>query len=133
MPEPGVTFMLASIWACWVWPAALSAATACSWVTPGRDLLADDPVEDDVRGVAEDLRPDDGERHADDRERDDEEDPGQLGAERPDQAAERALEVLGLLGGQPDTTERPSRPGAGGGRRPAGPGHHAASSVLSCE
>ena len=34
MPEPGVTFMLASIWACCVWPAALSAATACSLVRP---------------------------------------------------------------------------------------------------
>jgi len=99
----------------------------------GRDLLADDPVEDDVRGVAQDLRPDHGERHADDREGDDEEDAGQLGAEGLDQAAEGALEVLRLLGRQPDATERPTAR-AGRRRTAAGcPGHHAASSVLSCE
>ena len=37
----------------------------------GRDLLADDALEDDVGGVAEDLGADDGEGHADHREQHD--------------------------------------------------------------
>ena len=34
-PAPGVRVMLASMSACWVWPAARSASTACCWVRPG--------------------------------------------------------------------------------------------------
>ena len=73
----------------------------------GRDLLADDAVEDDVGGVAQDLRADDGERHADDREHDDEDDPRRLRPERSRAGGgSEPLKFLGFSGGQPDATER---------------------------
>ena len=58
-PAPGVTVMLPSIAACWVWPAAFRASMACCWVRPARDHLAHDAFEEDVGGVAEQLRSDD--------------------------------------------------------------------------
>ena len=109
---------------------------------PRRDLLADDALEQDVGGVAEELRADDREGHADDGEQDDEDDPRRLGSERARQPTERALEVLGLLGRQAGPAERATTTEAAAGRWPtratgpasgaAGPAH-AASSWLSCE
>ena len=45
-------------------------------------------------------------RHADDRERDDDEDAYEFRPQRRDQPPERAAEVLGLLGREPGSTER---------------------------
>ena len=103
------------------------------------DLLADDTVEDDVGRVAQDLRADDGAGDAQDGERDDEDDPGGLGTQRPGQPPERALEVLGLLGRQAGPAERAAHarrrtPGHRAAATAAAAGAaHAASSALICE
>ena len=89
---------------------------------PGWDLLADDAVEQDVRGVAEDLRADDRKRDAQDRERDDQADRGASGRSWPSEPPERALEVLRLLGRQADTAEwAATEPAPGRGRRAGAP------------
>ena len=111
---------------------------------PGGELPADGPLEDLVGRLAQDLRPDHGEGHADDREQHDERDQRPLRSEMAEQPAERAPEVGRLA----DRHAHPHHPGAAAragwgtagwgtaGRRTAGarsPAHPAASSIESCE
>ena len=63
MPWPGTTCCIAdSMSARLSWPCARSASTACSWVTPAGSWRAEHAGEDQVGGVAEDLRADHAER-----------------------------------------------------------------------
>ena len=87
----------------------------------GRDLLADDAVEDDVRRVAEDLRTDDGAGHAQDGEqrRRGRSVVPRAGAARRD-AGTMPLKFFGFSGGSPGPPNGPPPPNPrGGGRRAA--------------
>jgi hypothetical protein len=64
----------------------------------GRDRLADDPLEDDVGGVAEDLGAYHGERHAHHREQHDDDEERALIPELAGEPAQRAADVPGLRG-----------------------------------
>ena len=87
-PAPGVRVMLASMSACSVAASRAQGVDGLLLGHPGRDLLADDPVEQDVRGIAQDLRADHGAGDAQDRERDDDQDPAGLGPQGRCQAPE---------------------------------------------
>ncbi len=103
---------------------------------PGRELrpelLADDAVEQDVGGGAEDPRPGDAEGHADDRQEHDQDDPGPLGAELAQEPRERAPEVA-RLGRSAHPGPHAHHPWGSARASAARPPHHATSSSDSCE
>ena len=94
---------------------------------PGRDLLADDAIEDDVGRVAEDLRAEDREEDADHGETDHENDERRLGAQPAEQASERRSEVLRLLAGAHGHAHHPGASSRAGAActRSADPGRRA--------
>ncbi len=83
-----------------------------------RQLLGDDAVEDDVGGVAEDLRAEHGEHHADHAEQHDGDQREPLRAHPPQQPAGGRPEVQRLLGRHADAAAE--RTAAAGTRPPAG-------------
>src|SRR5439155_19105529 len=99
---------------------------------PGRQHLADDAVEDDVGGVADDLRADDAERDARRSQQRDDGDGGPLLAEAREELAQRAAEVFGALRWHAQTHEaaaRTARPSAATGWA----SHHHAAASPSCD
>ena len=133
-PAPGVRVMLASMSACCVLPAARSASTACCWVRPAGICWLTTPSNRMSVALPRIFGPTTANETLTIANRKTMRIRAELGTQRLQQAAERAPEVLGLLGRQPDATERAAhRPG----RRASGPGaaagRHAASSVLSWE
>ena len=90
---------------------------------PGRKQLADDPFEEDVGRVPEDLRARDDEADGGHPHREREQELRPLGGEPGEQPPQRAAEVLAPPGG------RPGPEAASAGR----PHHAAAASSPSCE
>ena len=99
----------------------------------GRELPADDPFVDDVRGRAEELRSDDRKGHAADGQHDDDDDACRLGPKVAEQPTECAAEVLRLRWGHAHHPERAARPWTAAGAHPWTSAHATASAAESWE
>ena len=120
MPEPGVTFMLASIWACCVWPAALSAATACSWVSPAGICWLTTPLKMMSVALPRIFGPTTANVTLTIANATTRRILGSSGLRVLTRRRNVPLKFLGFSGGSPTPPNGPP-PGRGGGRRPAAP------------